>query len=60
MGWKTDIAYENAERDEWIRFMADQTPWRRFRIRLAIAIRVAAIAALLIGPIAFGIYYYHL
>ena len=46
MGWRTQNAYEEEEREEWRRFLASQSPWRRAYIRF---IRLTAFALLLAG-----------
>ncbi|KQZ14312.1 hypothetical protein ASD44_09680 [Mesorhizobium sp. Root554] len=33
MGWRSEKAYEDAEREEWRRFLAAQPPLRRLYIR---------------------------
>lgn len=53
MGWRADRAYQEAERAEWRRFMAEQTPGRRLIIRVRQAVGLLSVLILLFSlPVA--------
>jgi hypothetical protein len=50
MGWRTAKVYQEAERAEWRRFMAEQPPLRRLYIRAYRAAFIWVVLLLLSGP----------
>ncbi|RJG46448.1 hypothetical protein [Mesorhizobium sp. DCY119] len=55
MGWRADLAYDKAEREEWRRFMRAQPVWRRLNIYVWQFLFLVAVAVILAGPFVFSI-----
>ncbi|SFU22321.1 hypothetical protein SAMN05518861_13434 [Mesorhizobium sp. YR577] len=50
MGWRSNLAYERAEREEWRCFIAAQPLWRRINIYVWQLLFFAAAAVILAVP----------
>lgn len=50
MGWRAQHAYDEAQREDWRRFMAAQPLRRRIAIRARLLLIVAAVAAIAVAP----------
>lgn len=55
MGWRAQHAYDEAQREDWRRFMAAQPLRRRLAIRVWRSLWVATIVSLLIAALAVSI-----